>query len=105
MALKVVFVLQFLAFVSALLPITTIPTDLTYPAVFNLGDSNSDTGGIQAGVGFPIKRFCNGYLIIDYLGRAFWCCVYVHHSVVILLDAYHQTGFIFEKLHVNFMLQ
>ena len=68
MAMKVVFNLHFLAFVSVLLPITGIPINLTYPAVFNFGDSNSDTGGIQAGVGFPIKRFCNGYLIIDYFG-------------------------------------
>lgn len=89
MALKVVFTLQFLAFVSALLPITIIPINLTYPAVFNFGDSNSDTGGIQAGVGFPIKRFCNGYLIIDYLGRAFWCCVYVQHNVVLGFSVKH----------------
>ncbi|XP_050363405.1 GDSL esterase/lipase At1g54790-like [Argentina anserina] len=71
MCLKVVFIVHFLALVSALLPRTSnIPTNLTYPAVFNFGDSNSDTGGIQAGVGFPIKRFCNGYLIIDYFVTA-----------------------------------
>ncbi|CAK7348189.1 unnamed protein product [Dovyalis caffra] len=51
-----------------------------YPAVFNFGDSNSDTGGLVAGVAFPVGppngqtyfqkpsgRFCDGRLIIDFL--------------------------------------
>lgn len=54
--------------------------DLNYPAVFNFGDSNSDTGGLVAGVGEsllppngqtyfkkPSGRFCDGRLIIDFL--------------------------------------
>ncbi|BBH10325.1 GDSL-like Lipase/Acylhydrolase superfamily protein [Prunus dulcis] len=61
-----VIALQLLASLAAFLP-TTIPANLSYPAVFNFGDSNSDTGGLNAGIAFPIKRFCNGYLIIDYL--------------------------------------
>ncbi|CAN1765662.1 GDSL esterase/lipase At3g05180 [Linum perenne] len=31
-----------------------------YPAVFNFGDSNSDTGGLAAGIGYPIERFPYG---------------------------------------------
>ncbi|XP_008235068.1 PREDICTED: GDSL esterase/lipase At1g54790-like [Prunus mume] len=65
MALKVL-ALQLLASLAAFLP-TTSPANLSYPAVFNFGDSNSDTGGLNAGIAFPIKRFCNGYLIIDYI--------------------------------------
>ncbi|KAL3500596.1 hypothetical protein ACH5RR_039689 [Cinchona calisaya] len=51
-----------------------------YPAVFNFGDSNSDTGGYFAGLGHtcrppngqtyfkkPSYRFCDGRLIIDFL--------------------------------------
>ncbi|KAK4841414.1 hypothetical protein QYF36_003996 [Acer negundo] len=51
-----------------------------YSAVFNFGDSNSDTGGLVAGVAFPLGpptgqtyfheptgRFCDGRLIIDFL--------------------------------------
>ncbi|XWS58237.1 hypothetical protein CRYUN_Cryun08bG0017100 [Craigia yunnanensis] len=51
-----------------------------YPAVFNFGDSNSDTGEFAAGLGdilelpngqtyfkTPSGRFCNGRLIIDFL--------------------------------------
>nr|DAD19371.1 TPA_asm: hypothetical protein HUJ06_020834 [Nelumbo nucifera] len=54
-----------------------------YPAVFNFGDSNSDTGGlIAAGIGDrleppngqtyflkPSGRFCDGRLIIDFLSN------------------------------------
>ncbi|KAL1339768.1 hypothetical protein HN51_028098 [Arachis hypogaea] len=56
-------------------------SDLSYPAVFNFGDSNSDTGDLAAGLGFQLiqpygqsyfnasstGRFCNGRLIVDFL--------------------------------------
>ncbi|XWS64583.1 hypothetical protein CRYUN_Cryun05aG0016000 [Craigia yunnanensis] len=51
-----------------------------YPAIFNFGDSNSDTGELVAALGdildlpngqthfkTPSGRFCNGWLIIDFL--------------------------------------
>ncbi|KAL1833429.1 hypothetical protein ACET3Z_003080 [Daucus carota] len=54
--------------------------DFNYPAVFNFGDSNSDTGGLVAGLGEhldppngqayfknPAGRFCDGRLIVDFL--------------------------------------
>ncbi|KAL4205420.1 hypothetical protein AMTRI_Chr01g114520 [Amborella trichopoda] len=54
--------------------------DLNPPAIFNFGDSNSDTGDLVAGVGEPLDppngrsyfsrpagRFCDGRLIIDFL--------------------------------------
>ncbi|CAK9151026.1 unnamed protein product [Ilex paraguariensis] len=56
------------------------PFNFSYPAVFNFGDSNSDTGGLAAGIAFPVGppngqtyflkpsgRFCDGRLIIDFL--------------------------------------
>lgn len=56
--------------------------EFNYQAVFNFGDSNSDTGGLIAGVGEhlyppnghtyfknPSGRFCNGRLIIDFLSK------------------------------------
>ncbi|EPS58572.1 hypothetical protein M569_16239, partial [Genlisea aurea] len=56
----------------------SISFDFNYPAVFNFGDSNSDTGGLVAGIGYrldppngqnhfrrPSGRFCDGRLIID----------------------------------------
>ncbi|XXG59371.1 hypothetical protein AAC387_Pa04g1471 [Persea americana] len=58
--------------------------DFNYPAIFNFGDSNSDTGGlVSAGIGEPLDlpngatyfhkpsgRFCDGRLIIDFLSGA-----------------------------------
>lgn len=54
--------------------------NFNYPAVFNFGDSNSDTGGLVAGLGEhldppngqayfknPSGRFCDGRLIVDFL--------------------------------------
>lgn len=53
-----------------------------FPAVYNFGDSNSDTGGISAAMtqvpppngesffGHPSGRFCDGRLIIDFIGKA-----------------------------------
>lgn len=54
--------------------------DFNYPAVFNFGDSNSDTGELLVGLGIqltppngqnyfktPAGRFCDGRLIIDFL--------------------------------------
>ncbi|KAI9084865.1 hypothetical protein K1719_033271 [Acacia pycnantha] len=56
--------------------------DFNFPAVFNFGDSNSDTGDLAAGLGFqppppygqtffktPSDRFCDGRLIVDFLGK------------------------------------
>ncbi|KAG2619434.1 GDSL esterase/lipase At1g54790 [Panicum virgatum] len=58
-------------------------TDFKFPAVFNFGDSNSDTGGrVAAGLesilppygstffGGPAGRFCDGRLILDFLMEA-----------------------------------
>ncbi|GAB2277514.1 hypothetical protein Dimus_012221 [Dionaea muscipula] len=57
--------------------------DFHYPAVFNFGDSNSDTGNLVAGLGIsmpaqdgqtffskPSGRFCDGRLIVDFLRDA-----------------------------------
>ncbi|CAI9299100.1 unnamed protein product [Lactuca saligna] len=62
------------------IPHLTNGIDFNYPAVFNFGDSNSDTGDLVAGVGDklespngqtyfkgPSGRFCDGRLIIDFL--------------------------------------
>ncbi|PIA28871.1 hypothetical protein AQUCO_06600060v1 [Aquilegia coerulea] len=52
----------------------------TFPAIYNFGDSNSDTGGISAAFipvpppygesfpGQPAGRYCDGRLIIDFFG-------------------------------------
>ncbi|XP_057487320.1 GDSL esterase/lipase At1g54790-like [Actinidia eriantha] len=60
-------------------PLITL-SNFSYPAVFNFGDSNSDTGGLVAGVAFPLGapngqtfflkpsgRFCDGRLVIDFM--------------------------------------
>lgn len=56
--------------------------DFEFPAVFNFGDSNSDTGGLVSGLGKqlyppngedyfgrPVGRYCDGRLIIDFLSK------------------------------------
>ncbi|PON52867.1 Lipase [Trema orientale] len=71
--------LQTLALILSSLPLIS-PIDFKYPAVFNFGDSNSDTGGLAAGIAFPVGqpngqtyfqkpsgRFSDGRLIIDFL--------------------------------------
>ncbi|KAM7254103.1 hypothetical protein ACFE04_031785 [Oxalis oulophora] len=76
MALK----LTSLFLVILLLPIIATSFNFNYPAVFNFGDSNSDTGGLVAGVAFPVGRpngdtyfhkpsgrFCDGRVILDFL--------------------------------------
>ncbi|KAJ8898698.1 hypothetical protein K2173_004732 [Erythroxylum novogranatense] len=87
MALKPITLQKLFAILSLSVIFTLVPSisslDFNYPAVFNFGDSNSDTGGVVAGVAFPLGppngetyflkpsgRFCNGRLIIDFLMNA-----------------------------------
>lgn len=69
--------------------------DFGYPAVFNFGDSNSDTGELAAGMGFlvvppygknyfktPSGRFCDGRLIVDFLSKF----LIIHELVLYLLQ-------------------
>uniref|UniRef100_A0A6N2LXG7 Alpha-L-fucosidase n=1 Tax=Salix viminalis TaxID=40686 RepID=A0A6N2LXG7_SALVM len=64
----------------SILPFIANSTDFNYPAVFNFGDSNSDTGDFAAGLGLlldppygqtyfktPTGRFSDGRLIVDFL--------------------------------------
>lgn len=51
-----------------------------FPAIFNFGDSNSDTGGLSAAFGqpgypygesffhHPVGRYCDGRLLVDFIG-------------------------------------
>ncbi|KAL3835621.1 hypothetical protein ACJIZ3_010357 [Penstemon smallii] len=53
-----------------------------FPAIFNFGDSNSDTGGLSAAFGqapppngesyfhAPAGRYCDGLLVIDYIAKS-----------------------------------
>ncbi|KAK1580916.1 hypothetical protein Q3G72_001318 [Acer saccharum] len=72
-------ILQFLTIVSFLFPLTN-SIDFNFPAVFNFGDSNSDTGELIASgiesinppygeIYFhnPSGRYCDGRIIIDFL--------------------------------------
>lgn len=69
-------------FALLMIPSLVSPTTFSYPAVFNFGDSNSDSGGLVAGMGEqldppngqtffkkPSGRFCDGRLIIDFLSK------------------------------------
>ncbi|XP_020888652.1 GDSL esterase/lipase At3g05180 isoform X2 [Arabidopsis lyrata subsp. lyrata] len=77
--------LLFVAISQTLPPLAgSFPISNIFPAVFNFGDSNSDTGELSSGLGFlpqpsyektyfrsPTSgRFCNGRLIVDFLMEA-----------------------------------
>ncbi|XP_018841762.2 GDSL esterase/lipase At1g54790 isoform X2 [Juglans regia] len=78
MAVKII-IIPILTLFSIILPLAN-SIDFHYPIVFNFGDSNSDTGGLAAGLGFRLAppngqiyfktssgRFCDGRLILDFL--------------------------------------
>ncbi|KAG6516194.1 hypothetical protein ZIOFF_026643 [Zingiber officinale] len=77
-----------LALTSLLLPAISASSSSSYfpcsfPAIFNFGDSNSDTGGLSAAFstvsepngetffGTPSGRPCDGRLVIDFIGAAY----------------------------------
>lgn len=73
-------ILQIFSLLSIFLPISK--SKFYYPAVFNFGDSNSDTGELAAGLGFqlpppygqtyfktPSGRFSDGRLMTDFLSK------------------------------------
>jgi hypothetical protein len=80
MATKAIF-LPILTLFSLFFSLTS-SIDFDYPAIFNFGDSNSDTGEFAAGLGLlmelpngqtyfktPSGRFCDGRLIIDFVSK------------------------------------
>ncbi|KAK8582893.1 hypothetical protein V6N13_069661 [Hibiscus sabdariffa] len=64
------------------LSVAIAKTPCHFPAVFNFGDSNSDTGGLSAAFGqapppngmsyfgHPAGRYCDGRLVIDFLAES-----------------------------------
>jgi len=74
--------------ISTFLVVVMVPSLVTgarncsFPAIFNFGDSNSDTGGLSAAFGqapppngitffhTPAGRFSDGRLIVDFFGKS-----------------------------------
>lgn len=77
-----VLICKLLIFATLLLPISicSLP-ECSFRAIFNFGDSNSDTGGLSAVFGqapppngetffhSPAGRVCDGRLLIDFIGK------------------------------------
>ncbi|XP_050374178.1 GDSL esterase/lipase At3g26430-like [Argentina anserina] len=75
-------ILVVLALLVSLSPVSLAPASCDFPAIFNFGDSNSDTGGLSAvfgqarspeGMTFfhaPAGRYCDGRLLIDFIAES-----------------------------------
>lgn len=71
--------------------VTRLLPPCDFPAIYNFGDSNSDTGGISAAFvpipspygenffGKPAGRDCDGRLIIDFIGMNYHLTLGVHY--------------------------
>ncbi|URE09963.1 GDSL-like Lipase/Acylhydrolase [Musa troglodytarum] len=67
---------------SLLLQLTAASAPCAFPAIFNFGDSNSDTGGLSSAFGQapppngetffrkPAGRYCDGRLLIDFIANS-----------------------------------
>lgn len=74
-------VVVFLSLGSRSKPVLRLSGECQIPAIYNFGDSNSDTGCVSAafrrvphpnGISFfgkPSGRYCDGRLIIDFIGE------------------------------------
>lgn len=79
-----------------------------FPAIFNLGDSNSDTGGLSVSIGptpwpngetyfrVPAGRACDGRLIIDFMGTCI-CYLLSHISYYLPLQNRSTLQFFFMR--------
>ena len=78
----------FLSFSFILIPVLAIQ-ECDVPAIFNFGDSNSDTGGFSAAYfqipspngktfsNMPAGKNSDGRLIINFIGIGFLFCYYI----------------------------
>ena len=92
--LKMITIWLLLMFVTFLLPISMLALpECNFPAIFNFGDSNSDTGTLAAMYGqlpFPYGetyfhhsagRYSDGRLVIDFIGT-YYILPYPHITYV-----------------------
>jgi len=84
-----------------------------FPAIFNFGASNADTGGLAASFPFaqpkspngdtffhrPAGRFCDGRLIIDFMGKIHY---FLCHIIYVCNGVYDQVLHI-ARVYITFM--
>lgn len=75
-----------------------------FPAIFNFGDSNSDTGGLSAAFGqvgpphgesyfhHPAGRYCDGRLVVDFIGTVYKSSFFLYSLPFSLARKNHLLG-------------
>eukprot|EP01018_Ginkgo_biloba_P025523 Gb_22249 [translate_table: standard] len=76
------FLFLFFGLLLNIMPFGSCAAECQFPAIFNFGDSNSDTGGLSAAFGAapfpngesffhkPAGRYCDGRLVIDFIAES-----------------------------------
>jgi hypothetical protein len=100
---------HFSFFFFVLVPLLSLPHPVLCqckrpPVIFNFGDSNSDTGGLVAGLGFPVNlpngrtffrrstgRLSDGRLLIDFLCKWAPSSLFLYFNVD-FISAVHHAG-------------
>ncbi|XP_030503621.2 GDSL esterase/lipase At1g54790 isoform X2 [Cannabis sativa] len=115
MASKTMMIPHILTLLSILAPCVDSVVEFNYPAVFNFGDSNSDTGELVAAYGSflnspygqsyfknPSGRACDGRLIVDFLSNCLSFAMATKTLALFILTLVHLCFPLAKSVEFNF---